>query len=64
MKTDELTQEKRDEWKSKNDLNWYLVDYEDGDTLLVHSSGLSNILQCGHDPIEYGILKIEQCGQD
>lgn len=63
MQTDELTQEERDEWKETNDWNWYLVDYADGETRLVHSAGLSSILECGHDPAEYDIINMEQCGQ-
>jgi hypothetical protein len=60
--TEELTQEDREEWMSENDWNWYLVDYADGTTELVHATGLSNILQCGHDPSEYDVIRMEQCG--
>jgi Mn-containing catalase len=62
MLTSELTDEAREEWMAKNDYNWYLVDYDDGTTELVHATGLSNILQCGHGPAEYDIIRMEQCG--
>lgn len=42
--------------------DWYLVQYTDGrDSDVLHAAALSSILQCGHDPADYGIARITQC---
>jgi len=58
--------EKRKAMLIGNDFDWYVVDYDDSPTCLVHNSGLSNILQCGQAKEDFGITKIEQCwnGED
>ena len=43
-----------------NDLNWYIVEYEDGTFDLKHDTALSSILQCGADPAEWGIAELHQ----
>lgn len=60
MKTVELTQQERNQWLIDSDIDWYLVDYDDGETVCKHESMLSNILQCGHDPVDYGITAMER----
>ncbi len=45
----------------KNDYTWYVVEYTDGSFDLIHTSGVSYILQCGADPAEWGIKKLYQC---
>ena len=62
MKTAKLTKKAREAWKKKNDYDWYIVDYDDGETLLKHNTALSSILQCGHNPKDYGIINIDRCG--
>jgi len=52
---------KKEKMLYRNDLNWRVVTYDDGDVCVVHDSGLSNILECGHDMKEYGIIEIMQC---
>lgn len=49
-----------------NDLDWYLVDYSDGRTDLVHATALSSILQCGEPMEQHGISNMQQCwnGED
>jgi len=44
-----------------NDLNWYVVSFSDGTRELRHRTALSAILECGHDPSEYGIDDFRQC---
>lgn len=44
-----------------NGLDWYLVDYNDGETKLMHQTSLSGILECGRDQSEFGIEKMQQC---
>ena len=44
-----------------NDLDWYVVDYDDGSTKLVHHTGLSSILDCGYDMEDFGITNMERC---
>jgi hypothetical protein len=45
--------------------DWYAVTYQDDpDPVAVHHTGLSSILQCGHDPRKYGIIDMRQCGLD
>jgi hypothetical protein len=44
-----------------NDLTWYVVTYENDKIKLIRAEMLSGILQCGHDPAEYGIADLEQC---
>ena len=44
-----------------NDRDWYVVEYDNGEIDLKHSSSLSNILECGHDPVEYNIVQMHQC---
>lgn len=41
-----------------NDLNWYVVQYNDGSFDLKHYTGLSSILDCGHDPADYDIAEL------
>ena len=60
--TDTMTEEDRDRIKHVNNYNWYLVDFEDGTSDIRHDTALSSILQCGHDPQDYGIINMEQCG--
>ena len=48
--------------RAKNSTDWWVVDYKDGETRLVHKMGLSCILECGHSMSEYDIVKMEQCG--
>lgn len=62
MTTSQLTDADRADWMSNNDHDWYLVDYDDDTTSLVHSSGLSSILECGMPANDYGIVNMEQCG--
>ena len=45
-----------------NDYDWYVVIDTDGMKVCHHSS-LSSIIECGHDPAEYGITFMEQCGR-
>lgn len=61
-----MTKEARKEMLISNDYNWCVVDYTDGTTRLVHKSGLSNILECGHPKEDYDIVNIETCwnGED
>ena len=44
-----------------NDLDWYVVRYTDGSYDCTHRTGLSAILECGHDMADYDIDQIEQC---
>jgi hypothetical protein len=44
-----------------NGLDWYVVEYADGSFDVKHSSGLSAILDCGHDPADYGIESLHRC---
>ena len=44
-----------------NDLNWYVVEYDDGTFDLKHDTALSSILQCGADPAEWNISELHQC---
>jgi len=44
-----------------NDLNWYIVQYIDGSFDCKHQTGLSSILECGHDPAKYDIDQLHQC---
>ena len=43
------------------DYNWYIVQYTDGSFDCTHATGLSSILQCGHDPADYGIAALHKC---
>ena len=57
-----MTTEERHEALINNDLNFYLVDYDDGRCEVKHGpSHLQSILDCGHDPADYGIKSIKQC---
>ena len=49
-----------------NGLDWRVVTYRDGNIDLKHVTALSDILECGRDPIDYDIEEIEQCwnGED
>jgi len=63
---DELTREQQeqvDRYLAANGFDWYAVVYDDGDVNLTHNTGLSSILQCGHDPEDYGIVYMAQCGE-
>lgn len=44
-----------------NDLNWYVVEYNDGSFDVKHRTGLSSILECGADPAEWNIKALHQC---
>lgn len=44
-----------------NNLDWYVVEKTDGTLELTHSTGLSSILECGHDPADYDIAEYHQC---
>jgi len=44
-----------------NGLDWYLVEYKNGKTELLHETALSSILQCNQNPLDFGIASIEQC---
>lgn len=55
------TSKKRYETLLNNGLDWYLVDYTDGKTKLVHASSLSAVLECGHAPAKYGIARMQKC---
>ena len=44
-----------------NDLDWYIVEYDDGTFDLKHNTALSSILECGADPAEWGIKDLYQC---
>ena len=58
-----MTKEKlRKKMLAKNDYDWYVVNYEDGDMRLLHNTGLSSILECGQNPKNFGITRIERCG--
>lgn len=46
----------------KNGIDWYALLLTDGTTDLRHQTGLSSILQCGHDPADYDIEAMYQCG--
>jgi hypothetical protein len=61
-----MTTEDRREALINNTLEWYLVDYSDGTTDVVHSTGLSSILQCGEAMEDHGITSMQQCwnGED
>lgn len=61
MKIGELTGNEAFESLINNDLNWYIVEYIDGSFDLKHSTALSSILECGHDPKNYDINEIYQC---
>ena len=45
-----------------NDMGWYAVTYDDNKLKLVHETSLSNILQCGDDMGDYGIVSMIRCG--
>jgi len=49
-------------WLKTNDRNWYVIKYTNGSIDLKHRTGLSNILECGQDMKDFGIISIEQCG--
>lgn len=59
----------KDTWTAKerfdalvnNDLDHYLVDYEDGTTELKHRSLLSSILDCGQPTEDFDIARMQQC---
>lgn len=57
-----MTDEEWDEVVRCLPIGRYLVEYKDGSIKDVPAELLSNILQCGHDPVEYGIVKMEQGG--
>ena len=44
-----------------NGLEWYFVEYENGEKELLHETALSSILQCGENPLDYNIVSMEQC---
>ena len=44
-----------------NDLDWYVVRYTDGSFDCIHRTGLSSILECGHDMADYDIEQMERC---
>lgn len=48
----------------KNGIDWYALLMDDGSVDLRHETGLSNILQVGQDPAEFGIAKMFRCGAD
>jgi hypothetical protein len=58
--------ENKKETLMRNGLDWYLVEYENGETGLLHETSLSSILQCGENPLNFGIVSMEQCwnGED
>ena len=60
--TNKTNEEKKERMLENNDYNWYVVEYDDGDIELKHSSSLSNILQCGQEMEDFGITSLEQCG--
>jgi hypothetical protein len=66
MKTTEWTSKERREALINNTLEWYLVDYTDGTTDIVHETSLSSILQCGEAMEDHGITAMQQCwnGED
>ena len=44
-----------------NGYDWYVVEYIDGSYDVKHACGLSSIIECGHDPADYGIAALHQC---
>jgi len=48
----------------KNGIDWYALLMDDGSVDLRHETGLSNILQVGQDPADFGIAKMFRCGAD
>jgi hypothetical protein len=53
-----------DRLKKANGIDWYAVTYkgDEDNPVIVHSTGLSSILECGHDPEDYDIIDMQQCG--
>ena len=47
-----------------NDYDWYALLMTDGSVDLKHRTGLSSILECGHDPQRYDIDIMIRCGYD
>ena len=58
--------QERNEILISNGIEWYLVDYDDGSTVLKHSSALSSIIECGYNAVDFGIVEMQQCwnGED
>lgn len=56
-----MTSEERYDALLHNDLDWYLVDYDDGSTELKHSTQLSSILEVGEPMEKFGIQRMQQC---
>ncbi len=56
-----MNNDERKELLISNDLDWYVVDYTDGDTKLMHATSLSSILECGGNLKDYNIEDMEQC---
>ncbi len=56
----------REQWLCSNNLDWYVVEYDDGEIDLKHKTELSSILECGIPTEDFGILSVEQCwnGED
>ena len=54
------------EMLKNNGLDWYVTTDTDDRVALKHASELSAILECGHDPADYGYAEIQQCwnGED
>ena len=44
-----------------NDLDYYVVRYTDGSYDCMHRTGLSSILECGHDMGDFHINQMERC---
>jgi hypothetical protein len=56
-----INEDKKEALLKNNDYDWYVVEYDDGDIELKHSSSLSNILQCGQEMEDFGIISLDQC---
>jgi hypothetical protein len=56
-----FTMSNKEEMLYSNNLEWYVVTYDNGSEELIHASRLSNILHCGEDKLESGITGIERC---
>ena len=59
MKT--WTAKERFDALKNNDLEHYLVDYNDDTTQLMHACQLSDVLQCNLPLEEAGITRMQQC---
>jgi hypothetical protein len=63
MKTTNPRAKQLAKYMTANDRDWYAI-VEDGAAVLKHQSGLSNILQCGQSPADFGITGMWRCGAE